>query len=94
MATETFSPAFDSLGFKFGLDKRGIPVTYNFYKSLSEEEMLQHLEEFKRWRVQLMESAIRDLDFEKGQETILQVSMRCLYPFFMRFSLNATSVAQ
>jgi hypothetical protein len=70
---ETFPTTFDALGYKYGKDKRGIPVTYNFYKGLSEDGMLGQLEQFKRWRVQLLESAIQDLDFEKGQETILQV---------------------
>jgi hypothetical protein len=72
---ETFPAEFDGLGFKYGKDKRGIPVTYNFYKGLSEDGMLKQLEQFKRWRVQLLESAIQDLDFEKGQETILQVRL-------------------
>jgi hypothetical protein len=66
-------PQFDKLGFKYGKDKRGIPVTYNFYKSLTDEDIIAQLESFKRWRIQLMESAIDDLDFEKGIDTIIQV---------------------
>ena len=73
LAKETFPPEFDALGFKFGKDKRGVPVTYNFYATLNDQVMLNQLDRFVRWRVQLMESAIQQLDFEKGPDTIMQV---------------------
>ena len=70
---EEFPSQFEALGFKFGKNKRGIPVTYNFYETLSQEPMLSNLDKFKRWRVQLMELVVRDLDFEHGPNTIIQI---------------------
>jgi len=73
LMNETFTPQFTQLGELYGRDKTGHPVTYNYYGSIGQEEILNNPDTFLRWRVQLMERAITLLDFENDIETITQV---------------------
>ncbi|KAJ2763345.1 Non-classical phosphatidylinositol transfer protein (PITP), partial [Coemansia nantahalensis] len=54
---------FGSVGFVFGRDKEGRPVTYNFYGGLDNKMVFGDLDRFLRWRVQLHERGMRSLDF-------------------------------
>ncbi|KAJ1919987.1 AP-3 complex subunit delta [Mycoemilia scoparia] len=54
---------FDKVGVVYGHDKDGRPVTYNFYGSPSCKEAFSDTDRFLRWRIQLMEKGVRQLDF-------------------------------
>ncbi|KAI8062344.1 CRAL-TRIO domain-containing protein [Gilbertella persicaria] len=71
---ETFDEqAFnDSIGFLYKHDKEKRPVTYNFYGDLNQETVFGDVNKFIRWRVQLMEKGIRDIDFV-NTDTMVQV---------------------
>ncbi|KAF8315464.1 hypothetical protein DL93DRAFT_2079271 [Clavulina sp. PMI_390] len=72
LLTETFpEDIFGNIGYIFGRDKEGRPLTYNVYGGdVKLEEVFKDLERFLRWRVQLMERAMRQLDFEKADSTV------------------------
>ncbi|CAG8478442.1 9168_t:CDS:2 [Paraglomus occultum] len=62
--TETFpAETFSKLGFIHSVDSFNRPVTYNLYGAESSAEAFSDLDRFIRWRVQLMEKGIRQLDF-------------------------------
>ncbi|KAJ2910747.1 Non-classical phosphatidylinositol transfer protein (PITP) [Coemansia aciculifera] len=54
---------FGNVGYIFGHDEQGRPVTYNFYGSLDNKLVFGDLDRFLRWRVQLHERGMRLLDF-------------------------------
>ncbi|KAJ1679767.1 Non-classical phosphatidylinositol transfer protein (PITP) [Spiromyces aspiralis] len=54
---------FKNIGVVYGKDRRGRPVTYNFYGSPECKEGFKDIERFLRWRIQLMEKGVRQLDF-------------------------------
>lgn len=74
----------DKVGFTFGRDRMGNPVTYNMYGALDVESLFagrsdeEGVDLFIRWRVKLMEKALSQIDFDQcdGQEhsKITQVS--------------------
>ncbi|KAI8378257.1 CRAL-TRIO domain-containing protein [Choanephora cucurbitarum] len=53
----------DSLGLLYKTDKEGRPVTYNFYGDLDQEAVFGDINKFIRWRVQLMEKGVKEIDF-------------------------------
>ncbi|OLL22599.1 Phosphatidylinositol transfer protein SFH5 [Neolecta irregularis DAH-3] len=63
--TEPHAEKFQKVGFIFGKDLRGRPVTYNIYSGLDNKSIFGDLDAFLRWRVGLMERAVQTLDFEK-----------------------------
>ncbi|KAI9089800.1 CRAL-TRIO domain-containing protein [Phlyctochytrium arcticum] len=76
MTEETFPEALMALGTIHGVDKNKCPVTYNFYGTMSQDEVAGHPDQFLRWRIQLHERAIALLDFNdpsSSVETITQV---------------------
>ncbi|KAJ1951114.1 Non-classical phosphatidylinositol transfer protein (PITP), partial [Linderina macrospora] len=60
---EKFPDVFQQVGYTYKRDKLGRPVTYNVYGGLDNKQVFGDLERFLRWRVQLMESGMRQLDF-------------------------------
>ncbi|KAJ2489167.1 Non-classical phosphatidylinositol transfer protein (PITP) [Coemansia sp. RSA 2050] len=54
---------FGKVGYIYGTDGEGRPVTYNFYGSLDNKQVFGDLERFLRWRVQLHERGMQGLDF-------------------------------
>lgn len=62
----------ESVGFMYKTDKKGRPVTYNMYGSLDQNKVFRDIDTFIRWRIQLMEKGIQELDFI-NTDTILQV---------------------
>ncbi|KAL5985885.1 hypothetical protein ACLOJK_027875 [Asimina triloba] len=75
-------PDFESVGFMNGSDKGGHPVCYNIYAALKDKDRDNKLleseekrEAFVRWRVQLMEGCVRDLNLKAGGiGSIVQIS--------------------
>jgi len=62
---------FGKLGFIFGKDKRGGPVTYNLYGANKDlQAVFGDVQRFLRWRVQLMEKSIAQLDFETVDQMV------------------------
>ncbi|XP_050225171.1 patellin-4 [Mercurialis annua] len=65
-----------------GVDREGHPVCYNIYSAFSDEELYskafgdeQKRKKFLRWRVQLMEKGIQNLDLKPGGVTsLLQIN--------------------
>ncbi|KAJ3119002.1 hypothetical protein HK098_005769 [Nowakowskiella sp. JEL0407] len=88
---EKFGDIYNELGIIYGNDKNGKPVTYNFYGSIAQDEILSDTATFLRWRIQLMEKAIALLDFENGLETITQVHDYTGASLFMDKRIKATS---
>jgi len=74
LLTETFpEEVFGKVGHVFGHGKEGRPITYNVYGGdVDIQAVFSDLERFLRWRVQLMEQAMRRLDFETV-DTLIQV---------------------
>ncbi|KAG9293094.1 hypothetical protein G9A89_016456 [Geosiphon pyriformis] len=62
---ETFDQSIFSpkLGLIHGHDLHGHPVTYNSYGGLDNEKVFGDINRFMRWRIQLMERGIQELDF-------------------------------
>ncbi|KAI8641539.1 CRAL-TRIO domain-containing protein [Parasitella parasitica] len=62
---ETFDTSIfdDSVGFLYKTDKEGRPVTYNFYGGLDQDKVFKNVTTFIRWRVQLMEQGVKQVDF-------------------------------
>ncbi|KAJ2312499.1 Non-classical phosphatidylinositol transfer protein (PITP) [Coemansia sp. RSA 2705] len=54
---------FGNVGYLYGHDGSGRPVTYNFYGGLDNKLVFGDLERFLRWRVQLHERGMQQLDF-------------------------------
>ncbi|KAJ2390745.1 Non-classical phosphatidylinositol transfer protein (PITP), partial [Coemansia sp. RSA 2603] len=54
---------FSKVGYVYGHDREGRPVTYNFYGNLDNASVFGNLDRFLRWRVQLHERGMRMLDF-------------------------------
>ncbi|KAJ1798037.1 Non-classical phosphatidylinositol transfer protein (PITP), partial [Coemansia sp. RSA 2598] len=54
---------FANVGFVYGHDPEGRPVTYNTYGNLDNAKVFGNLDRFLRWRVQLHERGMRMLDF-------------------------------
>ncbi|KAJ2505007.1 Non-classical phosphatidylinositol transfer protein (PITP), partial [Coemansia sp. RSA 2052] len=54
---------FGNVGYIYGHDEQGRPVTYNFYGNLDNKQVFGDLDRFLRWRVQLHERGMRTLDF-------------------------------
>ncbi|KAJ3050370.1 hypothetical protein HK097_008676 [Rhizophlyctis rosea] len=73
LMNETFPKAYDELGVVYGQDRLGNPVTYNFYGTIGATEVVSNPDRFVRWRVQLMEKAVAQLDFANGKETVTQI---------------------
>lgn len=53
----------DNVGFLYKNDKDGRPVTYNFYGKLDQNVVFADVDKFIRWRVQLMEKGVKEVDF-------------------------------
>ncbi|GMI66442.1 hypothetical protein HRI_000313500 [Hibiscus trionum] len=72
---------FDNLAYINSRDKEGHPLYYNMYGALKDKQILQKIlgseekrEKFLRWRVQNMEKAIKELNFEAGgTNSIVQI---------------------
>ncbi|KAI7897891.1 CRAL-TRIO domain-containing protein [Cokeromyces recurvatus] len=62
----------DSIGLLYKSDKEGHPVTYNFYGGIDQEKVFGNINKFIRWRVQLMEKGVRQIDFV-NTDAMLQV---------------------
>ncbi|KAJ2857832.1 Non-classical phosphatidylinositol transfer protein (PITP) [Coemansia erecta] len=61
---ETFpEDVFANVGFVYGHDPEGRPVTYNTYGKLDNAKVFGDLDRFLRWRVQLHERSMKMLDF-------------------------------
>jgi hypothetical protein len=74
LMSEDYGEAFDKLGMVWKTDKKGCPVTWNFYAGIDTEKIFSEgVEKFIRWRVQLMEKAVVLLDFETPVETVTQL---------------------
>ncbi|CAG8597115.1 423_t:CDS:2 [Ambispora gerdemannii] len=58
------------IGFIHGLDIKNRPVTYNLYGGLDNQKVFGDVEKFLRWRVQLMERGIEELDFVNVDQMI------------------------
>ncbi|KAJ2595244.1 Non-classical phosphatidylinositol transfer protein (PITP) [Coemansia sp. RSA 1721] len=54
---------FANVGYIYGHDPEGRPVTYNTYGNLDNAKVFGDLDRFLRWRVQLHERGMRMLDF-------------------------------
>ncbi|KAJ2672762.1 Non-classical phosphatidylinositol transfer protein (PITP) [Coemansia sp. RSA 1085] len=54
---------FGNVGYLYGHDNDGRPVTYNFYGGLDNKKVFGDLDQFLRWRVQLHERGMQQLDF-------------------------------
>ncbi|KAJ1723968.1 Non-classical phosphatidylinositol transfer protein (PITP) [Coemansia erecta] len=54
---------FSKVGYVYGHDREGRPVTYNSYGNLDNASVFGNLDRFLRWRVQLHERGMRMLDF-------------------------------
>ena len=73
---EIFPGTLQTGGLIHGRDINGCPVTYNFYGKMNFDEIFSAedgIDKFIRWRVQLQERAIEQLDFAGGIEHILQI---------------------
>ncbi|KAJ2129742.1 Non-classical phosphatidylinositol transfer protein (PITP) [Coemansia sp. RSA 921] len=54
---------FGHVGMVYGRDTDGRPVTYNFYGGVDNKQVFGDLDRFLRWRVQLHERGMQQLDF-------------------------------
>eukprot|EP01111_Echinosteliopsis_oligospora_P019627 TRINITY_DN9581_c0_g1_i1.p1 TRINITY_DN9581_c0_g1~~TRINITY_DN9581_c0_g1_i1.p1 ORF type:complete len:406 (-),score=105.25 TRINITY_DN9581_c0_g1_i1:99-1316(-) len=72
--TEEFPEAITSLGFIHKHDKDGRPVMYNVYGNIDIKQAFEAqggIDRFIRWRVQLMETAIQQLDMDKIEDMVI-----------------------
>lgn len=67
------STDYDSVAYMHGCDKEGHPVCYNHYGIFQDKELYQktfgdeaQLNNFLRWRIQVLEKGIQKLDFSAG----------------------------
>ncbi|KII87493.1 hypothetical protein PLICRDRAFT_699853 [Plicaturopsis crispa FD-325 SS-3] len=73
VATESFpEDVFGGLGYNYGKDKEGRPVTYNLYGAAAKDVagVFGDIQRFLRWRVSLMEKSIALLDFTTTDQVI------------------------
>ncbi|KAE8692190.1 Sec14p-like phosphatidylinositol transfer family protein, putative isoform 2 [Hibiscus syriacus] len=78
---ENLGDDFDNLGYLNSRDKEGHPLYYNMYGALKDDQIQHKIlgseekrEKFLRWRVQFMEKAIKELEFEAGgTNSIVQI---------------------
>jgi hypothetical protein len=65
------SDVFGKLGYVYGKDKGGRPVTYNLYGANQDlNAVFGDVERFIRWRVKLMEQSILKLDFNDIDQVV------------------------
>ncbi|MED6192015.1 hypothetical protein PIB30_006160 [Stylosanthes scabra] len=72
----------DKVVFMHGFDKEGHPVCYNIFGEFEDKELYKNTfsdeekrQRFLRWRIQLLEKSIRNLDFKPASiSTIVQVN--------------------
>lgn len=69
---ETFpADVFGKLGYIYGKDKQGRPVTYNFYGANKDlDAVFGDVQRFLRWRIALMERGIALMDLETVDQMI------------------------
>ncbi|KAL8033830.1 hypothetical protein ABFX02_13G181900 [Erythranthe guttata] len=79
---EEFGTELDSVAYMSGTDREGHPICYNIFGVLDNEEMYEKTvateekrEQFLRWRVQLMEKGVLEVDFKPdGINSLVQVN--------------------
>ncbi|KNE55528.1 hypothetical protein AMAG_01415 [Allomyces macrogynus ATCC 38327] len=77
--TTTFPDSMTGAGAVYGRDREGNPVTWNFYGAMNAAQVFetQTAADFVRWRVQLMERAVAQVDLNAASptapETVMQV---------------------
>jgi len=65
------SDVFGNLGYVYGKDKDGRPVTYNLYGANQDlKAVFGDTQRFIRWRVSLMEKGVQLLDFETVDQIV------------------------
>ncbi|KAI8070364.1 CRAL-TRIO domain-containing protein [Gongronella butleri] len=63
LLNETFDESvFSPIGFIHGKDKQNRLVCYNFYGDLDQDKVFADVDTFVRWRVQLMEKCVQEID--------------------------------
>lgn len=99
---EDFGSELHKLVFMYGFDKEGHPVCYNAFGEFSNKELYHNTfadedkrTKFLRWRIQLLEKSIRNLDFSPdGISTFVQVNDLKNSPgFFAKELRQATNQA-
>ncbi|RIA86330.1 CRAL-TRIO domain-containing protein [Glomus cerebriforme] len=70
LLSETFPDLYRKVGFIHKRDKENRPITYNLYGGLNNKEVFGNLDQFLKWRVQLMEKGIQEIDFVNVDQCI------------------------
>ncbi|KAL0352748.1 UNVERIFIED_CONTAM: Patellin-4 [Sesamum angustifolium] len=79
---EEFGADLASAAYMSGIDRQGHPICYNIFGVLDNEEIYEKTlateekrEQFLRWRVQLMEKGIQELNFKPdGINSLVQIN--------------------
>ncbi|KAH7290152.1 hypothetical protein KP509_30G034100 [Ceratopteris richardii] len=82
LVDEDITTEYESVAFMHHVDKEGHPVCYNHYGVFQDKELYQktfgdeaQFRKFLRWRIQLLEKGIRELDFNpNGVHSMLQIT--------------------
>jgi len=91
---ETFPAAITSLGYLHKRDKQGRPVMINVYGNINVKEAFEDvggIDQFVRWRVQLMEQAIQGLDMESIEDLVVIHDYKGASMFKMDKNVKAAS---
>ncbi|KNE60201.1 hypothetical protein AMAG_05620 [Allomyces macrogynus ATCC 38327] len=78
LLTATFADSMAGAGAVYGRDRDGNPVTWNFYGAMNASQVFetQSANDFVRWRVQLMERAVAQIDLNDASPTAPEAVMQ------------------
>lgn len=73
LSKEKWSDELSKACYVHGVDRSGNPIIYTDYALLSKLGLLSDPEKFTRWRIFILEKALKQADFENGGEKVTQV---------------------
>ncbi|KAJ3375900.1 hypothetical protein GGF31_003105 [Allomyces arbusculus] len=78
LLSATFPDSMTGAGAVYGRDRDGNPVTWNFYGAMNASQVFetQSAADFVRWRVQLMERAVAQVDLNASSPTAPEAVMQ------------------
>jgi len=73
LSKEKFSEELSKTSYVYGVDRNGNPIVYTNYALMSKLGLLSDPEKFTRWRIFVLEKALKVANFGAGGEKVTQV---------------------
>jgi len=73
LSKEKWGEDLSRASYVYGVDRNGNPIIYTNYSLLSKLGLLSDPEKFTRWRIYILEKALKEASFATGGEKVTQV---------------------